>query len=82
MGGFGLTCRKELVVEFYTLWCEWDYGQQNMLFVKKEHGRIWLEQEMKMENEEWFAEEFPNGVQDVFDEGLAGFEVARVFAVH
>lgn len=69
-------------MEFYTLWCEWDYGQNVLLFTEKSHGKIWLEEQMRENNEEWFAEEWPNGIQDVFDEGLAGFEVARVFAVH
>lgn len=68
-------------MKFYTLWCEYDYGQAGVLFTEESDGKIWLEQAMKEGNEEWFNEEFPNGIQDVFDEHLAGFEVAQVFYI-
>ena len=67
------------MMEFYTLWCEWDYGQAGVLFTDENHGKIWLEEQMREDNTEWFTEEFPDGIQAVFDEHLAGFEVTRVF---
>ena len=66
-------------MRYLKLWCEWDYGQENILFTSEEQGRKWLEQEMReIGGPEEFLESFPGGIEQVFAEHLAGFEIMSV----
>jgi hypothetical protein len=67
---------------FLSLWAEWDFGQDGMLFESEETGRAWMwnamiaqyESEADMKEQMEFA-----SVEELFDEtGLAGFTIVTL----
>jgi hypothetical protein len=63
-------------MRFIRLLVEWDYGQDNVLFYTEDDAKIWLEKAMReVDGSIEFDETYLNGISDVFDECLAGFEV-------
>lgn len=55
------------------LWCEWDYGQENFIFTSEAAGRAWLEKAVLDIDGGFDLDDFPDGISDYFDQGLAGF---------
>lgn len=68
-------------MNYLQLWCEWDYGQETMLFTSEEQGRKWLEKKMRRyDGNDVFEENWPLGIEQVFDEEhLAGFTIVTVY---
>jgi len=56
------------------LWCEWDFGQDSFIFSNEEKAKAYLEKAM---GEELKGLDF-NNIDQVFEEGLAGYEVVTV----
>ena len=66
-------------MQYLRLWYEWDYGQDTVLFTSEEQGRKWLEQATRsIDGNNYFEENYPDGIEQVFSEHLAGFEIMSV----
>lgn len=60
---------------YLKLWCDWDYGQDAILFENEEDVKAWLDKEMG----DLLADlEFKN-IEQVFEEQCAGFNIVTVF---
>ena len=62
--------------EFVSLWCEWDCGQDIVVFTSKDKAKAWLKDMLGTDLEEM---NFKN-IDDIFDSGLAGFMVTYLIA--
>jgi len=63
---------------FLKMWCEWDYGQDDVLFVTEDCGKRWLERQIIRVDGSWPRDIFGENIQTIFDEGLAGFSVVTL----
>ena len=62
-------------MNYFKLWCEWDYGQDYYIFTSEDAGKAWLAN--RIDENELKELEF-NCVLDIFEEGLAGFEIVKL----
>lgn len=63
----------------FRLWCELDYGQDSVIFTSEQAGKNWLDSAiLNIDGIEYYSGEFPNCVEDLFNEGLAGFEPVTI----
>lgn len=56
------------------LWCGWDFGQDYYIFTDENKAKAYLAKAMNDQLDELGF----NNIQEVFDEGLAGYEVVTV----
>ena len=59
---------------YLKLWCEWDFGEDYILFESEEDGKAWLEKEMGD-----LAEMDFENIEQVFKKQCAGFNIVTVF---
>ena len=64
----------------YTIWLEWDVGQDNFVFTTTDKAREWIDTAVK--NDPALAEQFPNGFYDVEEAGLCGIMRAYVDPIY
>lgn len=64
----------------YTIWIEWDLGQDNFVFTTPDKAREWINAAIL--NDESLVEEFPNGFNDVEEAGLCGITKAFVDPIY
>ena len=62
-------------MKLYSLWCEWDLGQEYIIFSSQEKGREWLAKEIAQD--EYLSDEYD--VDRIFNLGLAGFTVVALY---
>lgn len=60
-------------MNYIKLWCEWDYGQDAVIFSNESVAKNWLCASMGGHDE--LTEMGFGSVEGVFDEGLAGFNI-------
>lgn len=65
------------MTEFITLWCEWDIGQEGLLFTTKSIAKLWAEAALGGHN--LLDDEMPN-FEAARRAGLIGYGTARVVA--
>jgi hypothetical protein len=63
---------------YLRLWVEWDYGQDSYIFTDEDKAKEWLWKQIQDNGD--FASEFPDGVEMLFEEGLAGFQTVTILA--
>jgi hypothetical protein len=63
---------------YLRLWCEWDYGQETVIFTEERVAKNWLYARIiEVDGEDFFIEqEWENDPDAIFDEGFA--EVGNV----
>jgi hypothetical protein len=61
---------------YFRLWCEWDYGQETVIFTEERVAKNWLYARIiEVNGKEFFADSDIEDDEDfLFDEGLAGLE--------
>ena len=64
----------------YTIWIEWDLGQDNFVFTTPDKAREWINAAIL--NDELLVEEFPNGFNDVAEARLCGITKAFVDPIY
>ena len=66
---------------FIGLWCEYDYGQDSMIFNNEDEAEKWLwEQMVAIDGEEHLREYFGwEGPRSIFEEGLAGYRLISLW---
>ena len=57
------------------LWCEWDLGQDSLIFTNEDKAIDWLQKALQVH--EYLFEDFENATA-IIDEGLAGFHILTV----
>ena len=58
---------------YLKLWCEWDYGQDSVIFTEESVAKNWLY--VNMGGREELDEIGFGSVEEIFDEYLAGFNI-------
>ena len=63
--------------QFIGLWCEYDYGQENVIFNNEDDAELWLwEQMAQIDGVEHLHDYFGfEGPRSIFEEGLAGYRL-------
>ena len=61
---------------YLKLWCEWDYGQDSVIFTEESVAKNWLYARIiEVNGKEFFADsDLEDDEESLFDEGLASFE--------
>lgn len=56
----------------FKLWCEYDYGQDGVIFVTKLDAEHFLQKRIDEQEDDWTAKE-------LFDDGLADVEKVEIY---
>lgn len=64
---------------FLKLWCEWDFGQDGFIFDDEATGKAWLKETI-LNSGNTLDELGFISVEQIFDEGLAGFDIVQLVA--
>jgi len=59
-------------MKLYSLWCEYDYGQENMVFVSEKDAKEFLQNQIENQEDDWTALE-------LWDDGLAAVEELQFY---
>lgn len=64
---------------FIKVWCEWDFGQGEVIFSDERVAKNWLYATMlELEGQDFLDEEGLENEDSVFAKGLAGFEIIKL----
>lgn len=57
---------------FYRLFCEYDYGQENLIFRSEDKAKEFLQKQIDLQGDDWTAEE-------LWNDGLADTEKVEIY---
>jgi hypothetical protein len=78
------TGRNNMSRKFLKLWCEWDYGQDSVIFEDENVAKDWLGKQIASERTDGILSKaleelgFPEGLEEIFDGGLACFSLVEL----
>ena len=64
---------------YLKVWCEYDYGQDELIFKSEKKAKAWLEAAItEIDGIDWIEAEFGSIEQFFGDTGLAGFTIVTL----
>lgn len=60
----------------YEIWCEWDIGQEDIVFSSKENARQWLEENQNLRD--LICYEFDTNIDELFKAGLLSYSTSEL----
>jgi hypothetical protein len=65
---------------FIRLWCEWDYGQDEVIFESETEATIWLKKAVdNVDGIDYFEDHvLGEDFENIFEMGLAGFRIIKL----